>query len=72
MEVENETVEKAATNSRSFGAFLKFAGKHAIDLAKAAWRVDAVKSLALTWAIRASIPGGAILIAVIDSYMGGS
>ena len=69
---ENETVEKTAKTDRSYGAFVKFLGTNAWGIAKAAWRVDAVKSVALTWLVRASVPGAPILIAIIDSYMGAS
>lgn len=70
---ENETVEKTAKTDRSVGAFLKFVGKHSWDFAKAAWRIDAVKSVALTWAIRAAgATGGAVIIALVDSYVSGS
>ncbi len=69
---ENETAVQAAKTDRTLGGFLKFAGKHGWDLAKRAWRLDAVKSAALTWAIRISPIGGAIIVGIIDSYMGGS
>lgn len=69
---ENETVEKTAKTDRTLGGFLKFAGKHGWDFAKRVWRLDAVKSAALTWAIRVSPLGGAIIYGVVDSYLGGS
>jgi hypothetical protein len=69
---ENETVEKTANTDRTLGGFLKFAGKHGWDFAKRVWRLDAVKSAALTWAIRVSPLGGAIIYGVVDSYLGGS
>lgn len=31
------------------------------------WEVPAVKSIALTWLIRLSVPGAPILIAVVDA-----
>lgn len=69
---DNETVVKAATTDRSFGAFAKFIGKHGWDFAKRAWRLDFVKSMALTWALRASPVWGAALVALADTYLGGS
>lgn len=56
---------------RSFISFLKTAGSVAISAAKWAWRVDAVKSVALTWIIRAA-PAGAVVAALVDSYLGGA
>jgi hypothetical protein len=53
-------------------SLLKRAGSVALDLAKRAWRLDAVKSMALTWAIRLSPIGGAIVVGIIDSYLGAS
>ncbi len=70
MEVGNKSVEKTERNNRSFGGFIKFVGKHGWDFAKRAWRLDAVQSAALTWAIRVSPIGGAIVVGIIDSYMG--
>jgi hypothetical protein len=70
MEVENKTAEKTAENDRSFEGFIKAAGSVVWDIAKRAWRVEAVKSAALTWAIRAAIPGAPIIYAIIDSYVG--
>lgn len=67
---DNETAVQAAKNERTVGAFLKFAGKHGWDFAKRAWRLDAVKSAALTWAIRVSPLGGAIIVGILDSYLG--
>ncbi len=69
---ENETVEKTAKTERAHGGFIKFVSKHGWDFAKRAWRLDAVQSAALTWAIRVSPIGGAIIFGIIDSYMGGS
>jgi len=34
-----------------------------------AWEVPAVKSAALTWLIRLSVPGAAIVVAVIDAMV---
>lgn len=70
----NETADKAAETEkpkRSIGALAAFVGKHILNAAKAAWRVDAVKSAVGTWLVRASIPGVPIIIAIADSYISG-
>lgn len=52
---------------------LKKAGSFTWDLAKRAWRIEPVKSVAATWALRAiGATGGAFVVALVDSYMGGS
>lgn len=56
-----------AAPSRSI---LRRLGPVVVDLAKRIWRIDAVKSVALTWAIRVSPIGGAIIVKIIDSYVG--
>lgn len=35
--------------------------------AKVIWEIPAIKSVALTWLVRLGVPGGAILIAVVDA-----
>lgn len=72
MNAKNETTIKVAKTDPRLIGWLRIAGRHAWDLAKRAWRIDAVKSAALTWAIRASIPGAAIIVAIVDSYVGNS
>jgi hypothetical protein len=69
---ENETAAQAAKTGRTLGGFLKCAGRYGWDFAKRVWRLDAVKSATVTWAIRVSPIGGAIVVGIIDSYMGGS
>ncbi|KKI21336.1 hypothetical protein [Sphingomonas sp. Ag1] len=68
----SETAVQAAKTDRTLRGFIKFAGKHGWDFAKRVWRLEAVKSMALTWAIRVSPLGGAVVVGIIDSYMGGS
>lgn len=67
---DNETTEQVAEVNNTKPPMLKRAGAFAWDLAKRAWRVDAVQSAALTWLIRASVPGAAILVAIVDGYVG--
>ena len=68
---DNETTEQVAETNKDKLPAVAAAGAFAWDLAKRAWRIDAVKSAALTWLIRASVPGAAILVAIIDGYVGG-
>lgn len=72
---KNETAVQAANTDGSFLGFLGFlktAGTRALSATKWLWRVDAVKSVALTWAIRLSVPGAPVAIAILDAYLSGS
>lgn len=43
--------------------------KTVLHYAKIVWEVPAVQSAALTWLIRASVPGAAILIAAVNALV---